>query len=297
MSRRRKAERRSQASAVEAVCRAGVEQDGDTPGTVRGGKEARQAWLESRIRAPAGGTTQETLGSQPTWPAGPASPKPAHRRSCKPGRRPAPLRGAGRSAASPAVSQSTSISRAGACAHPAARAWSRRAAGRPVPGRPAGLDGERRLRQKEGPRRKPFEHRGTKSRRWGESTAPESSGAVDVAPNALGVKDASVVPRGPARAVPVSSGGLGGASVRSPRCRFQPQMRWRGQGRDRARARPFTGGQRPDDFSNCCQNRGPGSPWRKPKPPRREACIPSAACWGRAGHARHSRSKLGLPCA
>ena len=235
MSRRRKAERRSQASAVEAVCRAGVEQDGDTPGTVRGGKEARQAWLESRIRAPAGGTTQETLGSQPTWPAGPASPKPAHRRSCKPGRRPAPLRGAGRSAASPAVSQSTSISRAGACAHPAARAWSRRAAGRPVPGRPAGLDGERRLRQKEGPRRKPFEHRGTKSRRWGESTAPESSGAVDVAPNALGVKDASVVPRGPARAVPVSSGGLGGRQCEvTPavdRSRFPPpdEMEARGE--------------------------------------------------------------------
>ena len=51
MSRRRKAERRSQASADEAVRRASVEQDGDTPGTLRGGKEARQARLESRIRA------------------------------------------------------------------------------------------------------------------------------------------------------------------------------------------------------------------------------------------------------
>ena len=51
MSRRRKAERRSQASADEAVRRASVEQDGDTPGTLRGGKEARQVWFESRIWA------------------------------------------------------------------------------------------------------------------------------------------------------------------------------------------------------------------------------------------------------
>ena len=47
VSRRRKAERRSQASADEAVRRASVEQDGDTPGV----EEARQARLESRIRA------------------------------------------------------------------------------------------------------------------------------------------------------------------------------------------------------------------------------------------------------
>ena len=51
VSRRRKAERRSQASADEAVHRASVEQDGDTPGTLRGVEEARQARLKSRIRA------------------------------------------------------------------------------------------------------------------------------------------------------------------------------------------------------------------------------------------------------
>ena len=57
----------------------------------------------------------------------------------------------------------------------------------------------------------------------------------------------------------------------------RPQMRWRGPGSDRARARPFTGGQRPGVGFCCRQNHGPGAPWRKPKPARREACIPSAA--------------------
>ena len=73
----------------------------------------------------------------------------------------------------------------------------------------AGLDGERRPRRKEGPWWKPLVRRGTKCRWCGESTPPESSGAVEVAPDALGVDDASVDPRGPARVVPVSSGGLG----------------------------------------------------------------------------------------
>ena len=62
-----------------------------------------------------------------------------------------------------------------------------------------------------------------------------SSGAVEVAPNALGVDHASVVPRGPARAVPVSSGGLGGRQCEvTPavdRSRFPPpdEMEARGE--------------------------------------------------------------------
>ena len=51
-------------------------------------------------------------------------------------------------------------------------------------------------------------------------------------------------------------------------------MRWRGQGRDRVRARPFTGGHRPDDGSSCRQNRDRG-----PVPP----CV---------GLPARSRSKL-----
>ena len=50
------------------------------------------------------------------------------------------------------VSQRASVPRAGTRTHPAARAWSRTAACRQAPGRPAGPDGERRPRREHGPR-------------------------------------------------------------------------------------------------------------------------------------------------
>ena len=189
MSRRRKAERPSQASADEAVRRTSVEQGSDTPGTLQGGKEARQARLESRIRAGP---------HRKRWGASQRSQLGLHR----PGQLIDGLgvvNPVGGQPCGEMVSQSASIPRAGAFAHPAGRAWSRRAACRPVPGHPAGLDGERRPRREEGPQRKPLVRRRTKCRRWGGIHPPESSGAGEVAPDALGVDDASVVSRGPPR--------------------------------------------------------------------------------------------------
>ena len=60
-----------------------------------------------------------------------------------------------------------------------------------------------------------------------------------------------------------------------------------GQG---GRQGPFTGGHHPAGGSCSRQNRGTSAPWRNPKPPRRETCIPSAASWGKAGQ---GRNKLG----
>ena len=99
---------------------------------------------------------------------------------------------------------------------------------------------------------------------------PESSGAVEVAPEALGAVDASVVPRGRARAVPVSSGGLGGRQRKltpaTDGSRSPASDVMEGQRGDRARARPFTGGHRPEDGSCCRQKRGTGS-LEKAEPP------------------------------
>ena len=58
--------------------------------------------------------------------------------------------------------------------------------------------------REEGPLPKPLIRRGAGC--GGEAKSPESFGAVKVAPSAFGVDDASAVPRGPARTVPVSSG-------------------------------------------------------------------------------------------
>ena len=194
MSRRRKAERPSEASAVR---RASVEQDGGTPGTLRDGEEARQALLESRIPAgphrKRGGASQRSqlglhrpgqlidgvvnpVGGRPRCEI--VSRAPTRRRMHPPGR---PSVVEGELPADGSQDAQRGWTGNGVPGGRKARARSRSFAGGIAAGRTAGGGAE--------------------------STPPESSGAVEVAPDAFGVDNASVVPSGPTQAVPISSGG------------------------------------------------------------------------------------------
>ena len=213
MSRRRKAERPSQASADEAVRRTSVEQGSDTPGTLQGGKEARQARLESRIRAGPhrkrrGASQRSQLGLHRPGQLIDGVVNPALRRDRQPERE-----------------------------HPMSRRM-RPPAGPPERGRgglPADRDRSRDARQgwtgsgvPGGRKAHGGSHSFEKPAVGGNPPPPESSGAVEVALEALGVDDASVVPR------PVPLAAWEGASVRSRRppteAAARPQMRWGARG-------------------------------------------------------------------
>ena len=166
--------------------------------------EARQARLNSRIV-----TTEETRGRQPMQPAGPGWPRPAHRRSRKPGLRPAPLG-----------------DRQPACEHPTSRRMHTPCRTSVVhegclqkDAQRVGLDGER------GPRRKPLVRRGSKSLLWGRSHPPESSKAFEVAPHSLGVDGPSPEdPPGWCPSPAVTSEGTRG-KIRRPRTEAAPRTR------------------------------------------------------------------------
>ena len=123
-SRRREAERRSRAGADEAARGPVVEQDRCTPGALPGGKEARQAALQSPSQ---GRGHSEMRGSRPTQPL-PTSCAGMARAS-------ASTEPQTRAAASPAARLSASArayhrpEHAHTRTHPAARAGPRRAAG------------------------------------------------------------------------------------------------------------------------------------------------------------------------